>query len=134
VGGLLSARLRMRWTMVLSLLGMAGGILLLINADTLTKAMIYATIYGLFFGSNFTMVQAIYADYYGRRSLGLIRGAFQPVQLGMNAAGPFAAGLWFDRTGSYSASFTLFAVLFVVAATAIAFASYPRRGAAALRT
>ena len=69
------------------------------------------------------MVQAIYADYYGRRSLGLIRGAFQPVQLGMNAAGPFAAGLWFDRTGSYSASFTLFAVLFVVAATAIAFAS-----------
>ena len=50
------------------------------------------------------------------------------------AALPFAAGLWFDRTGSYSASFTLFAVLFVVAATAIAFASYPRRGAAALRT
>ena len=133
VGGLLSARLRMRWTMVLSLLGMAGGILLLVNADTLTKAMIYATIYGLFFGSNFTMVQAIYADYYGRRSLGLIRGAFQPVQLGMNAAGPFVAGLWFDRTGSYSASFTLFAVLFVAAATAIAFASYPRRGAEALR-
>ena len=113
--------------MVLSLLGMAGGILLLVNADTIGEALIYATVYGFFFGSNFTMVQAIYADYYGRRSLGLIRGAFQPVQLGMNAAGPFVAGLWFDRTGSYSAPFTLFAVLFLVAAAAIAFASYPRR-------
>ena len=127
VGGLFSARLRMRWTMVLSLLGMAGGILLLVNAATIVAALIYATVYGFFFGSNFTMVQAIYADYYGRRSLGLIRGAFQPVQLGMNAAGPFVAGLWFDRTGSYSAPFTLFAVLFLAAAAAIAFASYPRR-------
>ncbi len=78
------------------------------------------------------MVQAIYADYYGRRSLGLIRGAFQPVQLGMNAAGPFVAGLWFDRTGSYQSSFTLFALIFLVAAAAVALASYPPRDEAAV--
>ncbi len=126
-GGLLSARLRMRWTMVLSLIGMAGGILLLLNVETIAEALTYAVIYGFFFGSNFTLVQAIYADYFGRRSLGLIRGAFQPVQLGMNAAGPFVAGLWFDRTGSYAAPFALFALLFLVAAVAIAFASYPSR-------
>jgi MFS family permease len=133
VGGLLSARLRMRWTMVFSLLGMAGAILLLVNVDTMAEALVYATIYGLFFGANFTMVQAIYADYYGRRSLGLIRGAFQPVQLGMNAAGPFVAGLWFDRTGSYAAPFTLFSAMFLVAAAALAFASYPRRSEAPAR-
>lgn len=133
VGGLLSTRLPMRWTMVLSLLGMTGGILLLVNVQTMAEALLYATIYGFFFGSNFTMVQAIYADYYGRRSLGLIRGAFQPVQLGMNAAGPFVAGLWFDRTGSYSAPFTLFAVLFLVSAVALALARYPRRSEAVER-
>ncbi len=133
VGGLLSARLRMRWTMVLSLLGMAGGVLLLVNAETISEALIYATVYGFFFGSNFTMVQAIYADYYGRRSLGLIRGAFQPVQLGMNAAGPLVAGIWFDRTGSYAAPFTMFAVLFLASAAAVALASYPSRGGVGVR-
>lgn len=126
-GGLLSSRMRMRWTMMLSLIGMAGGILLLVNVETFGAALLYAVVYGFFFGSNFTMVQAIYADYYGRRSLGLIRGAFQPVQLGMNAAGPFVAGLWFDRTGSYAAPFALFSVFFLLAAVAVAFASYPSR-------
>ncbi len=128
-GGLLSQRLRMRWTMALSLVGMAGGMLLLLTVGNLAEALAYAVIYGFFFGSNFTLVQAIYADYFGRRSLGLIRGAFQPVQLAMNAAGPFVAGLWFDRTGSYAAPFALFALLFLVAAAAVALASYPRRAA-----
>ena len=128
LGGLLSQRLRMRWTMALSLVGMAGGMLLLLDVESLTGALTYAVIYGFFFGSNFTLVQAIYADYFGRRSLGLIRGAFQPVQLAMNAAGPFVAGLWFDRTGSYAAPFALFALLFLLAAAAVALASYPARG------
>ena len=132
-GGLLSARLRMRWTMALSLVGMAGGMLLLLDVRTLQEALIYAVVYGFFFGSNFMLVQAIYADYFGRRSLGLIRGAFQPVQLTMNAAGPFVAGLWFDRTGSYGVPFALFALLFLVAAAAVALASYPPRGAPAGR-
>ena len=128
-GGVLSARLRMRWTMALSLVGMAGGMLLLLDVRTFQDALVYAVVYGFFFGSNFMLVQAVYADYFGRRSLGLIRGAFQPVQLAMNAAGPFVAGLWFDRTGSYGVPFALFALLFLVAAAAVALASYPPRGA-----
>ena len=57
LGGLLSTRVRMRWTMTLSLLGMAGGILLLINADSIAAALVYAVVYGLFFGSNFVPVK-----------------------------------------------------------------------------
>jgi cyanate permease len=68
----------------------------------------------------------IYADYFGRAQMGLIRGSVQPLQLGMNAAGPFVTGLWFDATGSYVAPFSLFAVLFLLAGLAFAFSPYPR--------
>ena len=76
-------------------------------------------------GAMVALIQVIYADYFGRAQMGLIRGAVQPLQLGMNAAGPFVTGLWFDATGSYSAPFLLFAVLFLLAGLAFAFSPYP---------
>ena len=57
----------------------------------------------------------------------MIRGSAQPVQLGFNAVGPLATGLWFNRTGSYDAAFALFAVLFLAAAAAVAFSPRPGR-------
>ncbi len=130
LGGAAATRATVRWTLVGSLIGQAFGILLLINASTMAGAMVYAVTYGVFFGSVVTMEQVVYADYFGRRSLGVIRGSFQPVQMTFNALGPFAVGLWYERTGSYSAAFAGFAVLFLVAAGAMALSSYPRRSEA----
>ena len=81
--------------------------------------------YGLFFGSTVTLNQVIYADYFGRRSLGVIRGSFQPVQMAFNAAGPWLAGAWYDRAGSYDAAFAVFAALFLAAAVFVALSSPP---------
>lgn len=126
-GGAIAQRFTMRWTMTASLAGMAASILLLMNVTTLPGALAYALIYGSFFGVMVSLMQVVYADYFGRRSMGTIRGAFQPVEMGMNAAGPFLVGLWFDRTGSYDMPFIGFAVLFGFAALALALASYPGR-------
>jgi MFS-type transporter involved in bile tolerance (Atg22 family) len=104
---------------------MAASILLLMNVTTVPGAIVYALVYGSFFGVMVSLMQVVYADYFGRRSMGTIRGSFQPVEMGMNAAGPFIVGLWFDRTGSYDAPFISFAVLFGLAALALALASYP---------
>jgi cyanate permease len=104
---------------------MAVGVLQLAAASGPTGALLYAVIYGSFFGSSVTLTQVVYADYFGRRALGLIRGSAQPVQLAFNAAGPLATGLWFNRTGSYDAAFALFALLFLVAAVALAFSPRP---------
>jgi hypothetical protein len=70
--------------------------------------------------------EVVYADYFGRASVGVIRGSMQPAQLGMNAIGPYASGLWFVATGSYTLPFITFAALFLVAAGALALAPYPR--------
>ncbi len=126
-GGALAQRFTMRWTMTVSLGGMAASILLLMNVTTVAGAILYALVYGSFFGVMVSLMQVVYADYFGRRSMGTIRGSFQPVEMGMNAAGPFLVGLWFDSTGSYDAPFISFAVLFGLAAIALALASYPSR-------
>ena len=125
-GGAIAQRFTMRWTMTASLAGMAASILLLMNVTTLPGALAYAIVYGSFFGVMVSLMQVVYADYFGRRSMGTIRGSFQPVEMGMNALGPFLVGLWFDRTGSYDTPFIGFAVLFSLAALALALASYPR--------
>ena len=127
LGGAFATRITVRWTMVGSLGGMSVGILMLATATTLAGAMLYAVTYGLFSGSAWTLMQVVYADYFGRRALGVIRGSAQPVQLGFNAAGPLATGLWFNHAGSYDAAFALFALLFLVAAAAVAFSPRPGR-------
>jgi MFS family permease len=126
IGGGVASRITMRWTMALSLFGMAASIPLLIVSSSLPLALIYALVYGTVFGSMVALNQVIYADYFGRAQMGLIRGSVQPLQLGMNAAGPFVTGLWFDATGSYTAPFSLFAVLFLLAGLAFAFSPYPQ--------
>ena len=126
LGGAIATRLSTQRTIALSLLGQAGGVVLLMAVDDLPSALVYAVAYGLCFGTTVTLSQVIYADYFGRLSLGVIRGSFQPVQLAFNAAGPWLGGYWFDQTGSYTSVFTLFAVLFVLASMFVALATVPR--------
>ena len=127
IGGAIATRATARWTMMVTMFGQAGGVLLLLVASDVLSGVVYATVYGVFFGGTVTLNQVIYADYFGRRSLGVIRGSFQPVQMTFNAVGPFATGVWFERTGSYDAAFIAFAVLFAIAAVCLALSPQPRR-------
>ncbi len=131
LGGAVATRLGVRRTLTGSLVGQAGGVVLLIMVAGPLSAMVYAVWYGVFFGSTVTLNQVIYADYFGRRSLGVIRGSFQPVQMAFNAAGPLLAGFWFDRAGSYDAVFVIFVVLFLAAAVFFALSAHPHRPAGA---
>ena len=130
-GGYLAGRVSSRWTMVVSLLAMAAGPMLLLQTESYPPALVFAVVYGLSFGSTVAMHQAIYADYFGRASLGVIRGSFMPVQLVLNAAGPFLTGLWVDRAGSYELPFIVFSALLLAAAGLLVFARVPRRQRAA---
>lgn len=127
IGGFFAGRFTARWTMVVSLLGQSIGPLLLLQTDSFERALVYAVGYGLFFGSTVAMNQAIYADYFGRMSLGVIRGSFQPVQMVLNAAGPFLTGLWVGQAGSYDLPFVVFTLCLLSAAGLLVFAPLPTR-------
>ncbi|MDA0301033.1 MAG: hypothetical protein O2822_00760 [Chloroflexi bacterium] len=126
LGGAVAARITMRWTAVCSLLGMSGGVLLLLISSNLVTAALFATVYGAAFGSQLAINQMVYAEYFGRRSVGLIRSSFQPAQLTMSAAGPYAVGLWFTWAGDYTAPFLGLSVLLALAALVFGFARPPR--------
>lgn len=131
LGGAIATRVTTRWTMATTFLGMAAGVFLLLLVDSVPMAMVYAVFYGVFFGATVTLNQAIYADYFGRRSLGVVRGSHQPFQLLLNAVGPLIAGIWFEWAGSYTVMFVGFAAVFVVASASLALAPMPRRPAVA---
>jgi OFA family oxalate/formate antiporter-like MFS transporter len=125
LGGVIATRIRPRWTMVGALLFQCTGVLLLFTIDDLTLALVYAIWYGFFLGAMVTQLQVVYADYFGRLQLGLIRGSFLPIALAFNAIGPLFVGIWFDRAGDYNGAFICIIVLFILAAVGLALARYP---------
>ena len=127
MGGYVTGQVSARWTMVVSLAAMAAGPILLLQTELYPLAQAFSVVYGFFFGSTVVMNQTIYADYFGRASLGVIRGSFQPVQLVLNAAGPFLTGLWVVRAGSYNLPFLVFSALLLTAAGLLVLAPVPKR-------
>ena len=131
LGGLAQRRFGIRWTFSASLAAASLGLVLLIQVDSPALAYVYGVYYGLVFGSVVTMMQGVYAEYFGRESLGSIRGAVAPVQMTFNAIGPVLAGLAFDVTGSYVRIFWAYAAVLLLAAVWMAFARPPRSSPAA---
>ncbi|MFN8533438.1 MAG: MFS transporter [Dehalococcoidia bacterium] len=86
----------------------------------------FALFYGVAFGGYVTLQQSVWAEYFGRGSLGAIRGITMPVQLMGNALGPFAAALAFDLTGSYAIPFTAFVVVSILGIITMGLAHKPR--------
>ena len=126
LGGLAQRRFGMRWTFSASLFAASLGLVFLIQVDSPTLAYIYGVYYGMVFGSVVTMMQGVFAEYFGRESLGAIRGAVAPVQMLFNATGPVLSGIAFDVTGSYDRIFWAYAAVLLLAAIWMSLAQPPR--------
>ena len=109
--GFLAERYSLRMIIGTTFMLIAGGYILLLSVNSPTLGLFWGFYQGLLHGGMTTLQILIFADYYGRDSLGTIRGAIQPVQLGANALGPLTAAVAYDSTGSYSTIFTVFALL-----------------------
>ena len=126
VGGLLD-RIGGRRAYMLGLapLGLSQLVLLTIDAPwPLYGAM---AMYGFGHGGLFTVVSPTIAEYFGLRAHGALFGGVLLFGAIGGAAGPFMAGLVFDRTGGYDAAFLAMAVMAAVALALVA--TLPRRSA-----
>lgn len=127
--GFLSERYHVRYLMIISCLGGAAGIVILMNAPGLGLPGIYgyAVVNGFFRGAYPTLAPLIWANYFGRTFLGTIRGVVAPFSLIASAGGPLLAGYLYDRTESYSLAFGIFVVTFVLATGFMSMAKPPQR-------
>ena len=112
--GLAAERLPVRACLALCYAGGALGVLLLLGARSLPSALPFVVVYGLTRGAQSLLVSLAWAEYYGRDIQGRIRGLAAPARIVSVAGGPILAGVLFDRTGSYTIAFVLFAALFAV--------------------
>ena len=60
------------------------------------------------------MLPVLWANFFGRRSLGMVSGLSNPFYFTANAIGPIFAGFCHDLYGSYALPFYLFAAAFLV--------------------
>ena len=87
----------------------------------------YALVYGLANGGKEALDAVVWADYFGRRSVGAIRGLSRPVVVGAGALGSFVGGVGYDLTGSYQAVVLGFVACALLSAAASLAAVPPRR-------
>jgi len=124
--GFLPRSLPIRYALALIALLQAVGVLVLLGVHAPPQAYLGAATYGAGIGGLMTMLPLTWADYYGRRSFGAIRGLALTGQVLAQATGPLLSGVLRDRTGSYDLSLECFAVLSVLALLAALAALPPR--------
>ncbi len=122
-------KLPARHVMTLIALNMAVGVGLLMTADSTIEAWAYSALFGFGLGGMLSVPPVAYADYYGRRSLGVIRGATEPFTSLGQAIGAVLAGLAFDVTGDYAPAFIAFAALGAATMLLVQLAKPPRHPA-----
>ena len=100
-----------RWICAACMLGHGFGLLMLTYASGSAMLAAFALLHGTAWGLRGPLMQAIRADYFGRRSIGMIMGLSSVVIAVGQVGGPLVAGAFADLTGDYRLGYTLLAVL-----------------------
>ena len=116
VGGVLTGwaigdRFDKRFLAAVCMLMHAVGLLMLAYATGIAMLAAFAVLHGVAWGLRGPLMQAIRADYFGRRAIGMILGLSSLITVIGQIGGPIVAGMLADLTGDYRAGFTVLAVL-----------------------
>lgn len=125
VWGILGERIEARYLLMAAFMLAASGLLLVVLVDSGPLILLLPIVYGAGGAGYGPLSNLMWANYFGRRSLGSIRGVFLPVTHILGAFSPVFAGAIFDSRGSYDLAFIIYCLSFVFAAFAIYIARRP---------
>lgn len=95
----------------LAMVGHFLGLLMLTYASGFAMLVAFAVLHGAAWGVRGPFMQAMRADYFGRRAIGMILGVSAVVVAVGQVAGPLVAGIFVDLMGDYRLGFTLLALV-----------------------
>jgi len=75
--------------------------MILAFATSLTEVMIFATIFGIAFGTRGTLMTVLRAEVFGRANFSRLAGLMDPISSVSVLLSPLFAGKVFDSSGSY---------------------------------
>ncbi len=131
IGGELRQRMSVRYALPMVICFTAGSLVLFVMTDSVWMGLVFAVWHGMSFGAQLPLNRISFPDYFGRYSVGAIRGVTAPAQFTLNAFGPLLAGLAFDWRGSYDLLYTVFIGLLLLAAVCVLAAPKPKLPGAA---
>ena len=114
--GLLAERMDVRVAAMLRFVIQAIGLGLAISTKNLFCLYAGFFLYGIGLGGNMVLPEILWANYFGRRSLGRVRGLGILISQGLAAAGPPFFGFLFDLTHGYGLSFIIFGCALITSA------------------
>jgi OFA family oxalate/formate antiporter-like MFS transporter len=103
-----------------------GAILAAGNSGSVPFAYLATFYFGVGIGGVITVNEVVWANYFGRRTLGTVRSIAMPFQIISSAGGPLLAGIAYDRTGSYQGAFLFFIATYLLATVLMALLRAPQ--------
>ncbi|MCH8989302.1 MAG: MFS transporter [Chloroflexi bacterium] len=134
VWGWVTDRVDLRYAYSGMFLVQAGSTLYLIFVGGTGGVFLVAALFGIVSAGSNVVPAVMYANYFGRTSLGKIRGVGEIGVLFGQATGPVIAGVLFDLQGGYNTIFTVFVLLALTCSLLVLKARAPVRNQAALVT
>jgi MFS family permease len=114
-GMLLGAAVGDRWSKrhiaALCMLAHMVGLMMLAYATHVSMLAVFAVLHGMAWGLRGPLMQALRADFFGVREIGMIMGLSAVVISIGQVVGPLVAGVVYDWTGHYQIGFLVLALL-----------------------
>jgi len=127
VWGIISERMEIRRSSMLMFLIQAIGLALVLSMNQIVPLYAGFFLYGIGLGGGWVLQELIWATYFGRVSLGMVRGLGILVTHAFGAAGAPFFGFVHDLTGSYRSSFLIFVIALMVSALLSLLVRTPRK-------
>ena len=127
VWGVLAERTNIARLIMAKFLIQAAGILLALSSPEVVSLYAGFFLYGIGMGGTSILAEMIWANYFGRISLGKIRGMGSLLTHAFSAGGPPFFGFLFDATQSYFLSFSIFIGLLFASAFLSLFLRPPKK-------
>lgn len=126
LGGYLGDKFDKRLVATACMLLHATGLIALTYAQGPFELVLFAVAHGLAWGLRGPFMQAIRADYFGRKAIGMILGLSAMITALGQGIGPLLAGFLGDVTGNYILGFNVLSGLAIVGAVAFWLAKRPQ--------
>ncbi len=127
VGGFLADRINKKILLVTCMLSHTIGLLILTYATNMAQVVLFAIFHGMAWGARAPTQNSIRAEYFGRKSIGLILGLASIMTTVASIIAPIFAGWLSDVRGDYRVAFTILAFFTGFGSLFFAFARKPIR-------
>jgi MFS family permease len=122
IAGWLADRFSARYVSILFMLIALAGIMILMQANTMSRVWLFVIVYGLGTGASTTMLPMVITDIFGVVSFSVIFSLLDVFYKFGAIVGTPMAGFIFDATGSYHLVFTIVAIFYTTTMVCLYFA------------